>query len=58
MGLLPPVRLVLRWRQVAQGGVEALVLIDLIEEATEVLIGLVKVGIVMERDFCCFEWCA
>ena len=34
---------------------DALVLIDLISEATEVLIGLVNVGRVMERDFCCLH---
>lgn len=34
---------------------DALALIAFISEATEVLVGLMKVGIVMERDFCFFN---
>jgi hypothetical protein len=41
----------LGWREVAQGRVNPLVLIDLVQEATEVLVGPVKVGIIMKRDF-------
>jgi hypothetical protein len=44
-------RFKLCWRQVAQGRMNTLVLIDVVEEVADAVVGRVNVGIVMECDF-------
>jgi hypothetical protein len=50
-GLLQPLRFEHRWRQVSQGRLEALPRIDLVQKAAKVLVGVMKVKVLMERDF-------